>query len=105
VRGHVLHADETEVHLTRVGKGYVWVFTNLEDVIFMYRKSREGDFLPDLLKGFTGVLISDFYSAYDSLACAQQKCLVHLIRDFNNDIQRNPWDEDRSHSGISDSEM
>ena len=66
------------------------VFTNLEEVVFMYRPLREGGFLHDLLKDFHGVLISDFYAPYDALTCAQQKCLIHLIRDFNHDIQRNP---------------
>src|SRR5947208_1180440 len=82
-----------EVHLKQRGKGYVWVFTNLEEVVFIYRPSREGSFLHDLLKDFRGVLVSDFYAPYDALACAQQKCLIHLMRDFNHDIQRNPWDE------------
>ena len=45
-------------------------------------------------KGFSGVLVSDYYSAYDSLECLQQKCLIHLMRDFNHDIQGNPWDEE-----------
>src|SRR5262249_33960274 len=48
----------------------------------------------DLLKDFQGVLVSDFYAAYDSLPCAQQKCLVHLIRDLNTDLRKNPWDEE-----------
>ena len=66
----MLHADETTVHLKRGGQGYVWVFTNLEEVVFMYRPSREGSFLHDLLKDFHGVLISDFYAPYDALAWA-----------------------------------
>jgi predicted RecB family nuclease len=94
VGGALLHVDETEVHVRRVGKGYVWVFTNLEEVVYLYRSSREGDFLHDLLKDFRGVLVSDFYAAYDSLDCPQQKCLIHLIRDFNQDIIGNPWDEE-----------
>jgi predicted RecB family nuclease len=94
VGGPLIHADETEVRLKGQGKGYVWVFTNLEEVIFMYRKTREGNFLTDLLKGFRGVLVSDFYAAYDSLDCPQQKCLIHLMRDLNNDIQASPWDEE-----------
>jgi predicted RecB family nuclease len=94
VGGALLHVDETEVHVRRVGKGYVWVFTNLEEVVYLYRPSREGDFLHDLLKDFRGVLVSDFYAAYDSLNCPQQKCLVHLLRDFNQDIVGNPWDEE-----------
>jgi predicted RecB family nuclease len=94
VAGKILHVDETEVHVSRTGKGYVWVFTNLEEVVFAYRQSREGSFLSDILMGFRGVLISDFYAAYDSLPCKQQKCLIHLMRDFNHDLLRNPWDED-----------
>lgn len=94
VTGKILHVDETEVHVSRTGKGYVWVFTNLEEVFLVYRQSREGSFLNDMLSGFRGVLISDFYAAYDSLPCEQQKCLIHLMRDFNHDLLRNPWDED-----------
>jgi hypothetical protein len=92
--GSLIHADETEVMLRPTGKGYVWVFASLEEVVFMYRQSRQGDFLHDLLRDFRGVLVTDFYAAYDSLPCPQQKCLIHLIRDFNHDIQRHPWDED-----------
>lgn len=92
--GKILHADETEVHVSRMGKGYVWVFTNLEEVFLVYRQSREGGFLSEMLRGFRGVLISDFYAAYDSLPCEQQKCLIHLMRDLNHDLLRNPWDDD-----------
>jgi predicted RecB family nuclease len=94
VAGHLAHADETEIHVRRVGQAYVWVFTNLEEVVFLYRPSREGDFLHQLLKDFRGVLVSDFYAAYDSLKCEQQKCLIHLLRDFNQDILANPWDQE-----------
>jgi hypothetical protein len=66
----------------------------MEEVVYLYRKSREGDFLHEVLKGFKGVLVSDFYAAYDSLPCQQQKCLIHLIRDINADVRANPWDED-----------
>ena len=92
--GKILHADETEVHVSRMSKGYVWVFTNLEEVFLVYRQSREGGFLGEMLRGFRGVLISDFYAAYDYLPCKQQKCLIHLMRDFNHDLLRNPWDDD-----------
>lgn len=91
--GSIVHVDETAVDLAN-GKGYIWVFTNLEEVFFIYKPSREGDFLHDLLKDFKGVLISDFYSGYDSLPCEQQKCLIHLIRDFNDDLLKNPFDQE-----------
>ena len=45
-------------------------------VIYKLRETREADFLHDFLKDYKGVLISDFYSGYDSLNCIQQKMLV-----------------------------
>jgi predicted RecB family nuclease len=91
--GPLLHVDETEVKLQQ-GKGYVWVFTNLEEVVYMFRPNREGDFLRELLKDFHGVVVSDFYAAYDALACPQQKCLIHLMRDLNQVLLDNPYDEE-----------
>jgi predicted RecB family nuclease len=91
VSGALLHADETGVTL-RTGTGYVWVFANIEDVVYLYRPNREGAFLRTMLKGFAGVLVSDFYAAYDALGCPQQKCLIHLIRDMNQDIITHPYD-------------
>jgi Transposase IS66 family len=89
----VVHVDETEVKLKH-RKGYVWVFASLDAAVFMYRPTREGAFLKELLKGFSGVLVSDFYGAYDGLDCPQQKCLVHLMRDMNQELLNNPYDEE-----------
>ena len=91
--GPVLHVDETAVKL-RTGKAYVWVFASLEEVVFIYRPTREGEFLKPMLKDFRGVLVSDFYTAYDSIECEQQRCLVHLIRDMNQELLNNPFDEE-----------
>lgn len=91
--GHLLLIDETEVRL-KTGKGYVWVFASLEEVVYLYRPTREGDFLKEMLKDFRGVLVSDFYAAYDSINCPQQKCLIHLMRDMNQDLLNAPFDED-----------
>jgi predicted RecB family nuclease len=93
VAGALVHADETKVDLQR-GKGYVWTLTNLVDVVYLYKPSREAGFLHGLLKDFKGVLVSDFFAGYDSLGCPQQKCLVHLIRDINADLMGNPYDEE-----------
>jgi predicted RecB family nuclease len=93
VAGNLLHADETGVQFKK-DRGYVWAFTNLEDVAFMCRPTRETDFLLPLLQGFTGVLVSDFYKGYDAMPCPQQKCLVHLIRDLNGDLQASFHDEE-----------
>jgi uncharacterized protein YprB with RNaseH-like and TPR domain len=89
----LMHCDETSIRLQK-DKGYVWLFTNMEEAVYIYKPTREGDFLHELLKDFKGVLISDFYSAYDSIDCPQQKCIVHLIRDLNNSLFQNPFDEE-----------
>jgi len=91
--GPIIHIDETPVKLSR-GKGYVWVIANMDSVLYFYRESRKGDFLKDMLRDFSGILVSDFFTAYDSPGCAQQKCLLHLMRDFNEDLQRNPYDDE-----------
>jgi predicted RecB family nuclease len=93
VAGPVLHVDETEVKL-RTGTGYVWVFANVESAIYLFRPSREGAFLREMLKDFRGVLVSDFYSAYDGLDCLHQRCLIHLIRDMNRATLDNPFDQE-----------
>ena len=90
VTGALVHADETKVNLHDQA-GYVWVFTNLEEVVYLYSPSREGGLVQQVLKDFNGVLVSDFYAAYDSLNCAQQKCLIHLIRDLNEDVFKEPF--------------
>jgi len=46
------------------------------------------------MEGFNGVLVSDFYSAYDSFTCRQQKCLIHLIRDLNDAALEEPFNEE-----------
>jgi hypothetical protein len=38
----------------------VWVFASLEEVVFMYKPTREGEFLHKMLKSFEGVLVSGF---------------------------------------------
>jgi hypothetical protein len=86
----VLYVDETEVRL-RTGKGYVWVFAGAEDVVYVFRPNREGGFLKEMLRDFKGVLVSDFYGAYDAMGCPQQKCLIHLIRDLNQMLLGNPF--------------
>jgi hypothetical protein len=80
-----MHIDETAVRL-QDNKGYVWVMTSLDSAFFLYRPNREGAFLYEMLRPFRGVLVSDFYGVYDSLSCLQQKCLVHFVRDIDDDV-------------------
>ena len=92
IRGYLVHADETRANIK--GKaGFVWVLTNMQEVIFVLADSRDGEVVQKLLATFQGVVVSDFYTAYDSLGCPQQRCLIHLMRDLNDEVLTNPFDE------------
>lgn len=93
LKSPILHVDESPVKLRSI-KGYVWVIANMDRVYYFYRESRETTFLKEMLYKFSGVLISDFYTGYDAFDCPQQKCLIHLIRDLNDDLLRNPFDDE-----------
>ena len=78
-----LHADETGWRVN--GQTcWLWCFTNDRNCYYMIERSRGS---PALQKFFTeefeGVLITDFWSAYESV-CAEdrQYCLVHLLREL-----------------------
>ncbi len=89
--GTLAHVDETRIHLHDCS-GYVWVPTNMHEVAYVFSPSREAELPKRLLSDFKGVLISDFYAAYDSLACEHQRCLIHLIRDLNDELMAHPFD-------------
>jgi len=94
--GGLVHADETHANIK--GKSaFVWVFTNMHEVAYLYSDSREGEFVQTTLHGFNGVLVSDFYAVYDSFDCPQQKCLIHLVRDLNGAMLDNPYDDEMKH--------
>jgi predicted RecB family nuclease len=86
-----VHADETPINI-RGFTQYVWVFTDGKYCIFRLRESRESAVVQEFLNTYKGVLISDFYAAYDSIKCVQQKCWVHLIRELNDDLYHSPFD-------------
>ena len=92
VEGNLIHADETRIKL-HDETAYVWVFATWREVVYFYSNTREGSFVQSALAGFRGVLVSDFYAAYDAIPCPQQKCILHLIRDFNDAVLDNPYDD------------
>jgi hypothetical protein len=92
-QGPLIHADETRIGLK--GKAsYVWVFASMEEVVYIWSASREADTPQQFLRDFKGVLVSDFFSAYTSIGCARQKCLIHLLRDLNESIRKEPFNEE-----------
>jgi hypothetical protein len=104
VGGSVVHVDETRITVDEK-LGYVWAFTNAESVAYVYSDNREACTPKNVLRSFTGVLVSDFYAVYDCIDTAQQKCLIHLLRDINADVLRHPFNAEmeevaRSFAGL-----
>lgn len=81
----VLHADESGWRVD--GKTHwLWCFANTDLSYFLIDRCRGS---PALLKFFTqefgGILVSDFWGAYNAVVCAlRQTCLVHLLRDLEH---------------------
>jgi predicted RecB family nuclease len=88
-----IHVDETTVSI-RGENQYVWVFTTDKYITFKFSKTRDAIIAKNFLRGYQGVLISDFFTGYDAIECAQQKCWVHFIRDLNNNLWSNPFDKE-----------
>jgi hypothetical protein len=99
VRSHVAYADETNAELRDGTKGYVWVIAPDREVVYFFTKNRECDRVKEILSGFAGVLVTDFYAGYDSIPCSQQKCLIHLMRDLNDDLLKQPFNEELKELG------
>jgi hypothetical protein len=79
----VLHADETGWRVN--GKTHwLWCFTTTDVTDYMIDRSRGSPALKRFFtKVFAGVLVTDFWAAYNAVACAgKQKCLPHLLRDL-----------------------
>ena len=78
-----LHADETGWRVS--GKTHwLWCFGNDTSVFYMIDRSRGSPAIQKFFtQAFDGVLITDFWSPYDSVCCAEkQKCWPHLLRDM-----------------------
>lgn len=81
----VLNADETGWRVN--GKTHwLWCFATGELSWFMIDRSRGSPaLLQFFVQEFAGTLVTDFWGAYNAVACAlRQKCLVHLLRDLEH---------------------
>ncbi len=79
----LLHADETGWRVD--GKGHwLWCFANKQSCFYMIDPSRGGPALEKFFtEAFDGVLVRDFWAAYDALNVTEhQCCLVHLLREL-----------------------
>lgn len=90
----VLQADETGWRVD--GKtNWLWCFTNAESTYYLIDRSRGSPALARFfIAEFQGTLVTDFWSAYNAVACAdRQMCLVHLLRELEHTLKyKNPGD-------------
>jgi transposase len=91
----VIYADETgwrEAGLNR----FLWTFATPETCYYTF--GGRGKAVLDETLGIdtpaeaVGVLVSDFYAAYDHYPGPQQKCWVHLLRHIHELVRQHPAD-------------
>ena len=99
--GTHLAMDETPLKASRAGPGkmkqaYLWpIYGDQDEVVFHYAPSRAHAHVQTFLKGFTGTLISDGYSAYTAYAkrhgtLTHALCWAHARRYFERAEKADP---------------
>ncbi len=79
----VVQADETGWR-QEGANGYVWTFSTPTERYFL-RRGRDKGVVDEVLDpSFGGVLVSDFYAAYNHYPGLKQRCWVHLLRDIHD---------------------
>ena len=78
----LVHVDETGLPMN--GENWwLWVVCCANFVLYIQSTSRGHESVKDIMEGFEGTLISDFFRAYDKFEdVEQQKCLGHLLSDI-----------------------
>jgi transposase len=80
-----LCCDETGFR-ERGKNGYLWNITTPNQQLILYRQSRGSKVVREIIgkdgQDYEGVIVSDFYSAYNEHAGFHQRCWAHLLRDI-----------------------
>jgi hypothetical protein len=87
----VVCADETGLRQDGAN-GYLWSFSTERERFFV-RGGRNKEMVDAVLgPEFAGVLVTDFYAAYDHYPGPHQRCWAHLLRDIHALVERHPQD-------------
>jgi transposase len=97
-KNHVVYGDETGGR-ENGRNGYTWNFNTDTIKFLLYRHTRSQTVVTEVLgDDFEGVLVSDFYAAYNVYAGFHQRCWVHYLRDvkklkelYPKDIRLRQW--------------
>jgi transposase len=88
----VVHVDETGWREDGVN-GYLWTFATPERRYYVHGRRERSVVEGTLGEDFAGVLVSDFYVAYTTLADVRhQYCWAHLLRDVDEVVRQHPRD-------------
>lgn len=92
----VVQADETGWRID--GQlAWAWCLRDPRLALFLIERRRNREVIARALgPSFAGTLVSDFYAAYNDLACAKQRCLVHLLRELAKLREELPWQSVRA---------
>lgn len=78
-----LHMDETGWKVSGTNH-WLWACVNERLAYYQITQSRGAKIPKAILpKDYSGILVTDFYSAYNRLPGKKQKCLVHLMREMH----------------------
>lgn len=78
-----LHMDETGWKVSGINH-WLWACVNERLAYYRIAQSRGAKIPRSILpKDYSGILVTDFYSAYNRLPGKKQKCLVHLMREMH----------------------
>lgn len=77
----VTNSDETGMPMDTKNR-WLWILATAHVILFLPSDSRGHETVQDIFEGYKGVVVADFWSAYNKLNVEQQKCLAHVIQDL-----------------------
>lgn len=85
-----VHGDETGWR-ENGQNGYLWSFSTPQVAYFTYPKTRAGSVVTAVLgQDYGGIVVSDFYTGYNTHFGLHQRCWVHLLRDVQELSKKYP---------------
>jgi transposase len=93
-----VHADETTWPIlnNHDSDGYIWTICNMAGAYYRFEPSRSGKIIIEMLKGYTGPVLTDEYSGYNRVKnetkCVLCYCWAHARRNFYELLESYPED-------------
>lgn len=96
-----VHADETPwpILSDHDSDGYLWTICNMAGAYYRFEPSRSGKIIVEMLKGYTGPVLTDDFAGYNRLkretSCVLCHCWAHARRNFY-EIRQNHTEDCRA---------